>query len=200
MPNEKVLRMVYHDGPFTLDAGVFGTPATRQFRANSIFDPDFTGVGHQPLGHDQMAALYNRYIVIGSKITCKFWSDTTSSNQTAAVGIMANDDTTSGVIGNLSELLENGKLVHRFISHRADITHPITLTYRWSAKKWFNVKDIKDNWTTYGAQIGFNPSDGCTFDIFNHCTSTLADPPALYCWVKIEYLVIFSQPKELAQS
>lgn len=31
---------------------------------NSLFDPDFSGGGHQPYGFDQLAALYNRYRVI----------------------------------------------------------------------------------------------------------------------------------------
>ncbi len=38
------------------------------FRANSIFDPDLTGTGHQPLLHDTYATLYDRYRVVSSKI------------------------------------------------------------------------------------------------------------------------------------
>lgn len=34
-----------------------------QFRLNSIYDPDLTSTGHQPLGRDQLALLYNRYRV-----------------------------------------------------------------------------------------------------------------------------------------
>lgn len=33
-------------------------------RANGLYDPDTTGVGHQPLYRDQMAALYTNYMVI----------------------------------------------------------------------------------------------------------------------------------------
>ena len=39
------------------------------FRANSLFDPDLTGTGHQPLGFDEWAKFYRRYCVLGSKIT-----------------------------------------------------------------------------------------------------------------------------------
>lgn len=41
----------------------------RIFRGASIYDPDLTGVGHQPLGHDQWANIYSRYRVISTKIT-----------------------------------------------------------------------------------------------------------------------------------
>lgn len=36
----------------------------RLFRMNSIYDPDYTGVGHQPLGRDLWASMYDYYAVI----------------------------------------------------------------------------------------------------------------------------------------
>lgn len=45
---------------FTAAAGTF---VLQQFRSNSVFDPDLTGAGTQPLEHDQLAALFNRYRV-----------------------------------------------------------------------------------------------------------------------------------------
>jgi len=39
------------------------------FNLNSIFDPNRSGVGHQPQGHDQWANFYNRYRV--DKAHCK---------------------------------------------------------------------------------------------------------------------------------
>lgn len=44
-----------------------------QFNLNSTFDPDSTGVGHQPLGRDQLAGvLYNRYRVHSVRFTVEF--------------------------------------------------------------------------------------------------------------------------------
>lgn len=52
------------------------------FRGNSLFDPDFTGGGHQPYGFDQWSAIFQRYVVfaswirvnltIDSPLPCKF--------------------------------------------------------------------------------------------------------------------------------
>ncbi len=42
------------------------------YRANSAFDPDLTGTGHQPMGYDQLALFYDHYTIIGSKITCNY--------------------------------------------------------------------------------------------------------------------------------
>lgn len=57
------------------------TPATYVdnyvFRLNSVYDPNYTGVGHQPLGHDQLAALYNRYRVDAVLVDFEFTNLTT---------------------------------------------------------------------------------------------------------------------------
>lgn len=39
-------------------------PATYTYNLNSLFDPNRTGTGHQPYGHDTFELLYNRYRVI----------------------------------------------------------------------------------------------------------------------------------------
>lgn len=39
------------------------------FSANNLNDPDYTGVGHQPMYHDNFSALYSRYKVTMCKIT-----------------------------------------------------------------------------------------------------------------------------------
>ena len=36
---------------------------TFELRGNSINDPNLTGSGHQPLGHTELASLYNKYRV-----------------------------------------------------------------------------------------------------------------------------------------
>lgn len=53
-----------YSSAYSLASGAIGTYGTEQvFRLNSLYDPDFTGVGHQPYGHDQLALLYSKYKV-----------------------------------------------------------------------------------------------------------------------------------------
>lgn len=47
------------------------------YRVNSLFDPDFTSTGLQPLGFDQFSALYGRYAVIHTTFEVAF-ANTTS--------------------------------------------------------------------------------------------------------------------------
>jgi len=91
-----VCKLKYCSAVVTNNAGQY------VFNLNSLFDPDLTGVGHQPYGYDQLAVLYNRYRVIGTSwhVTCL--------KQSAPVVLAAlpANETTSGII-TCSEMREN---------------------------------------------------------------------------------------------
>nr|WAE43061.1 MAG: capsid protein [Cressdnaviricota sp.] len=62
--DEVVVKMPYVDLTTTSFSLAAGLSAYQQFKVNSIFDPDLTGAGHQPLGRDTWAAIYNYYKVL----------------------------------------------------------------------------------------------------------------------------------------
>lgn len=71
------------------------------FNLNSLFDPNRTGVGHQPLGYDQLTPLYGRYRV------WKVWYDIEWINTTSDPSIIIAAPTNSaGGIGSLTTALE----------------------------------------------------------------------------------------------
>lgn len=55
-----------------------GSLTTYSFRGNSVYDPDFTGGGTVAIGYAQLSTLYNRFRVVGSKITVKAANSGTS--------------------------------------------------------------------------------------------------------------------------
>jgi len=57
-----------------------GVPVSYIFRGNDIFDPDFSGIGHQLMGFDQMMLFYNHFCVIRSKLKVTFRSTASSTN------------------------------------------------------------------------------------------------------------------------
>lgn len=44
------------------------TVTSRLFRLNSLYDPDLSGLGTQPVGYDQWAAFYNKYRVVSTEV------------------------------------------------------------------------------------------------------------------------------------
>lgn len=69
---------------------------------NSIFDPNRTGVGHQPYGHDTFATLYNRYRVMSCSYVVSVYSSNGATLQ--FVALPANEEFTAA---GISEYREN---------------------------------------------------------------------------------------------
>lgn len=93
MGQSKRIKMKYCDHlQFALTAGI---SKTHIFRLNSTYDPDFTGIGHQPQGRDQMINYFNRYRVhnVRYRILCS------NSNQTTTplIGFYVHNGTFSPV-------------------------------------------------------------------------------------------------------
>lgn len=72
VPRRKFKNLYYHDTIAINDAG---GDFNYIFKVNSLFDPDLTGVGHQPRGLDQWAAFYRQYKVHAVKATVRFNGD-----------------------------------------------------------------------------------------------------------------------------
>lgn len=71
-PQRKWSKMNYTDN-IALAAPVTNLMFEYIFQANSTFDPDTTGGGHQPYGRDTMANLYSYYIVKGCFVDLEFY-------------------------------------------------------------------------------------------------------------------------------
>jgi hypothetical protein len=56
-----------------------------QYRGNSGFDPDYTGVGLQPNGFDQWSQFYNTYVVLGSELLVEFIAGTAGVTELVVV-------------------------------------------------------------------------------------------------------------------
>jgi len=74
------------------------TQVVRTFRLNSIFDPDYTGVGGAPSYYTQLSALYERYFVDRAKVSVTFVQ--LAANDTAMCGITAHPSGEASVASN----------------------------------------------------------------------------------------------------
>lgn len=62
-------------------------PGSHVFRTNSLFDPDYTGVGSQPYGFDQYANIYKYYRVNKAVITVTYQGGAMGANTTMGTTI-----------------------------------------------------------------------------------------------------------------
>lgn len=195
-PRQQKTKMKYVDS-FVLDIGVAGAIAKHAFRANSIYDPDYTGTGHQPMMHDLWLQLYNHYVVTGSRITLRVYDSSPVNTTPKLLGIMLNDDLTTP--STWSEVLEQGTTKYTIVNPGNPNKVP-AVSCNYSARKFFNVTDIKDNVNRIGAAQGNNPSDEAYFTCFALPYDQTSDLGAFRVLVTIEYAVDFSEPKDQAGS
>jgi hypothetical protein len=80
IPDRLMVSLVYDQDQLSLVNA--STSASYLFSGNSCFDPDTSGIGHQPLYFDQFAQLYNRYRVHASQIVFELLNSTISSHVT----------------------------------------------------------------------------------------------------------------------
>jgi len=75
------------------------------FRGNSVFDPDQSLGGHQPLYYDQYAAIYEKYRVIGSSIRL----DVINTSGASALYYVCEPNTDVSTYTSVPQLLEQSR-------------------------------------------------------------------------------------------
>lgn len=196
IPNSQIVKLRYVD-TVTIDPAT-GLAGSHVFRANSIFDPDQTGVGHQPMGHDELANLYERYVVVGSKISVRFTSSGSLPGQSSAnVGIILKDASTPETLPKT--WMEKNKSVFTSMTTADGSRGTATLNKFFSAKKFFSIKNIVDN-DRYGADFGSNPADSTYYHCIVAPADSSLDLQPFYLTVVIDYLVRVNKPKTLLAS
>jgi len=171
------------------------------FRANSLYDPDYTSAGHQPMTYDMWGTLYNHYVVVGSRITVTFGGDGSTGQTPLIYGVALTDDPTS--TSNPTTLLENGTTGYRITSPNGpgQLARCPRYSKGFSAKRFFSVVNPTDNVTRIGASISADPTEVAFFAVFvGPLPDTAYDIGTMLCTIQIEYFALFSEPKEQAQS
>lgn len=164
------------------------------FSANNIYDPDFTGTGHQPLGYDQYAALYEQYHVrqAYAKVTFMSADNDGSGNKNAVMctlslkndpnevrthnAIMEDPDSTTGVL-------------------HGDGPGTLVITKFYSEKNMF-PNDKRHN--TH-SDINTGPPEQTYFEVVTKGNFG-NDAETINVLVEITYMVEFYERKDLDQS
>ena len=165
------------------------------FNLNSIFDPDRTGVGHQPYGYDSLATIYNRYRVI----SCgwRVQHPMASAGVPVTIGCIASNDL--GISWtDTGELLENPRA--KYITQLPGST---AVTLRGKQHLPTLVGRTKTQYMSddqYQANVTTSPSENCLLYLQTFASTNGFPTPSQPLQVVLEYTVEWFDSKRLIQS
>lgn len=173
------------------------TGSENAFRLNSLFDPDFTGTGHQPLGFDQLTPVYNKYCVYKVEVNVRVCGYFGSYNPYVAVNVRPNTSTYS--LGGI-------KAADEVIEQASNTIMDAKLVQSWS--KTFDIAQIQGvskqdifNESVYMGTATTNPS---TTPYLSVVAGTYDEPASssngAYIIVSFVYHTRWSHQNPLAQS
>lgn len=186
-------KMIYQDS-FALDTGA-GTVGSVIYSANNLYDPDVSGVGHQPRGFDELMNLYSHFVVVGSKITVTVLHEGGSVNLSSACsGVSLQADSTP--LSTLNDYLESSYV--RF-THNSDYSQkPSTISYKCNPNKFLGRSKPLSDPDLKGSASG-SPIEQAYFHVFQAGLAG-SNPGNCHYNVRIEYLVCLIEPKNPSQS
>lgn len=184
----------YVENAITLNPGVAGIAADYVISANGLFDPNVTGVGHQPIGFDQMMQMYNHYTVIGAKLTAIFSSIDTVYEQ--IVGIAQVADATA--ITNGQEAVENGLVTFKMLQQAGTAKQIVQMTSPLSIGKFMGRRSILSEDDFRGTSLS-NPTEQAYFHLISYHGGAV-DISGCRLDIVVDYITVFTEPKYLSQS
>ncbi len=154
------------------------------YRGNSCFDPDETGVGHQPLYYDQYSAVYSKYKVISSR--CRVTAANYNATASASIVLVPSSNiltVTSYTIAMEQPYAKRTELLP--ISTRGGVKSTITSTM--STQKILGLSKMQLSSEDYSATTGATPSSVWYWNIAAFDVSAVS----VRFLVDLEYRVLF---------
>lgn len=200
IPNKFATKLRYVESQREIGTGAGGIAGVHMFTCNGLYDPDITGTGHQPRGFDQFMSMYDHYTVIGAKIVVDYCQKPTHTNAgNFILGIACKDSPTPHTDPN--DYYEARNVVTKYMPGQGSTTTPavpLRLSKTCSIKKFLGRSKVLADPELKGNSAS-NPTEQAYFHIFIGSGDN-ADETNISINVRIEYLVVFTEPKQPTQS
>lgn len=187
-------RIRYMEKDIGLNPAIAGLAADQVFNITSLYDPNFTGTGHQPTGFDQMMALYRNYLV--TKVNAHVIFQNTDSSNESLCCLHINDSTTS--LTDIRVAVENGRCVYNMIGKAGSSRDITNLVISADIAKERGVKDLKDS-PDYRGSVTSSPSASMYMHVLAQPNSA-NDATVVGVTVILEFDVMFLEPLSAALS
>lgn len=194
MVNRFATKLKYVDQSIQLDPGIGGTAAVQVFSGNGLYDPNITLTGHQPRGFDQIMAMYDHCVSIGSKIKVTAYNEETNVSVIFGVAVMD----TPNVSADVNDYLESGRVMYKIISKISN-GDPTTVYARGSPKKILGIShplaspELKNSTSS-------NPTEQFYYHVFVAPQDGSTNAGVTTITAELEYLTVFIEPKIPTQS
>ena len=193
VPTSLKVQLRYFETGLTIDPIAGGLADEYVFSANGLYDPNISGVGHQPLSFDQYMAMYDHYSVIASKITV--FARNGDDTQPQVVGVRYSDKATEESDPRL--IIENGRCVYRLMDEGNE-SDAVSFSMGLNIGKVLGRKNVLDEDDLRGDNAS-NPTEQAYYHVFGF-PDTAVDSGSIRITVQIDYVAIFTEPKLLALS
>lgn len=187
MPNSFSTRMVYVHRLVDLTVAAVTTCISYFYRGNSIYDPLFAVGGTTAMGHAEMAAIYNEYNVVSSRIIVNGYCSNIVKKP--KLYIFPTRNTTA-----ITSELEAAHHPNSANVDLADVTSPATIKGFCRTNILYSVKDLDE--LGFRSFMTGNPSNEWYW-----CICLVGEPAeVLQATVTIEYFVNLFSPKRTSPS
>jgi len=166
---------------------------TYLFKTNDLYDPNYTGTGHQPMGYDQLAAVYSHYAVTSSRI--KVTQITSPANPTV-FGVLVTDN--NGSSGPWPAVCEQPASNVSYLAPPQGSATKMVVRHKWDLAKATGVRDAMDS--GYSSVVGSSPSDCQYYIVFLQAMDQSTDIAAQWYLVEIDFDAVFAVKKEMVSS
>lgn len=163
------------------------------YALNSIFDPDVSGTGHQPYGHDQLAAMYNRYRVYAVKyhIRCQ---PLDGSNQ-YLIAVPINQPFVAASFDDAREKPRSKYILQTQGGDSRPLINKLSLPSLTGKTRAQYMSDDR-----YQAPFGSDPVENMQLQIYSYNAGGLTTSASARCTIELTYYIECFDPNVLNQS
>lgn len=160
--------------------------------ANNLYDPNYTGTGHQPMYYDQLTGIYNHWTVVSSKITATI---VRASNPVQLQCVLVlDDDAALGTSNNINTLTERADATYGSCDPGNGLLLKMTKTF--SAKKWFGANPLAND--NLQGSVSTGPSEGVYYGLMVQDITGTSQSVAVH--VFMEFNVVWDELASVAAS
>lgn len=161
------------------------------FAANGCYDCDITGAGHQPMGFDQLTALYKQFRVFGSRIEMKI-TDTSATAGASAIELATVPSFTSSDFAATDPQTVAEEAYAKFTIVP---THTAGMTYHSNyidIAKFYGRRRTDFSATDFYGSDSVNPANIVYWHVCAQAIDEATTLANLYIYLTITYYVEFS--------